>query len=634
MTAPLEILQKYWKHREFRSSQAAIIDTVLSSKDTIVLLPTGGGKSLCFQVPALINEGVCVVISPLIALMEDQVSGLLEKGIKAVALTAALPQNEIIAIFDNLRFGQYKFLYLSPERLSSEFIQEKISQLNVNLIAVDEAHCISEWGHDFRPSYRNIHFLKQLHPKAPTIALTASATATVLKDIEENLQLFNAVTFKTSLRREKLAYQLHKTEAVIVTLKETLAKKNKPAIVYTGSRKMTKNIANVLNANGFKSTYYHGGLTAIEKKEAYRSWLNETTPIMVATNAFGMGIDKDNVATIVHTDLPYSLENYMQEAGRAGRNGELATSIILYNNAIEFTFKNRFEKGQTPLSFIKEVYLKLNQYFQISLGEKSALSHPFNFQDFCKKYELSKLKTFNAIQQLHNQEIIQLDEHFNRKSLLTFTVKHHELLKYCEKNAEHNNLIKLLLRNYGGIFNELKKIDEYQLAQKLGMHSSQIIEQLRRIETDGYIEYTPVVTNSYITFMVPRDDARTINKVAKNIKKHQNIKLEKAKAVIKYVNNTKQCRSKLLLSYFNEYVTTRCGICDICLNTSIHKMTSKGIRNDILALLERGEKLTSREIVDQLTIEKSEVIDTLQLLLDTDKITITSQNKFELKNDY
>lgn len=631
MSSPLEILQKYWNHSEFRNSQEAIIKAVLSSKDVIALLPTGGGKSVCFQIPALLNDGLCIVISPLIALMEDQVSGLLAKGIKAVALTSSLTQNDIVAIFDNLQFGNYKFLYLSPERLSSEFIQEKIGQLPVNLIAVDEAHCISEWGHDFRPSYRNIHKIKQLHPNTPTIALTASATAKVVEDIANNLELTNVSIFKESLKRTNLAYKLTKTEDVFFALKQLLSKHKTPTIIYTSSRKAAKNTSLFLNANGFNSTFYHGGLTFNEKKEAYNNWLNEKTSIMVATNAFGMGIDKENVSTIIHTNLPYSLENYMQEAGRAGRNGTEAMSVIMYNEAIEFDFKNRFEKGQTTIDFITEVYVKLNQHFQVSLSETPFTSFPFNFQEFCEKYGLSKLRTYNAIQQLKNQEIIALDEQFNRKSEVTFKASHIEVLTYCEKHIKFNNLIKLLLRSYGGIFDDLKKIDEYQLAQKLGLTSSQIIQQLENIEKDGFIIYTPITDTSFIRFLVPRDDKRTINRVAKSIKEHQKIKLDKAKAVIKYIHNSKQCRSNLLLSYFNEYTTEKCGICDICTSTITTKITNNTISSKILLSLKKHHQLTSRELVSLLEIEKSDVINSLQLLLDTNKITITSQHKFELK---
>jgi len=582
MSSPLEILQKYWKHPHFRDSQEAIITSVIAHKDVIALLPTGGGKSVCFQIPALIHKGVCIVISPLVALMQDQVNNLTKKGIKAIALTSSLSRNEIVTIFDNLQFGNYKFLYLSPERLASEFIQKKISQLNINLIAIDEAHCISEWGHDFRPSYRNIHILKQLHPKVVTIALTASATAKVLKDIDENLQLTDTIIYKESLQRKNLSYNLLKTEDVKFALKQLLSKTTTPAIIYTSSRKATKNIADFLNYNNLESTFYH---------------------------------------------------DYMQEAGRAGRNGKKASATIIHNEAILFDFKNRFEKGQTSIQFITNVYVKLNQYFQISLGEKPCEALPFNFQEFCQKYEFTRLRTHNAIQQLHNQKIIQLDESFNRKSEVTFTANHTAILDYCKNRVQLNKLIKLLLRSYGGIFDATKKIDEYVLAQKLGISSLQIIKQLKIIENDGFISYKVANTDNLIQFLVPRDDKRTINSVAKKILQHQKTTLEKTKAVIKYTSNTKQCRSNLLLSYFDEYKTDTCGICDVCLKTNTDNINTNTLIHNIISLLKEHNQLTAKEIVTLVAIEKNSVINSLQLLLDKNKIAITSQQKFELKNN-
>ncbi len=631
MSSPLHILKKYWNHSAFRNSQEKIINAVLSSKDVIAFLPTGGGKSICFQIPALLKDGVCIVISPLVALMQDQVSNLLDKGIKAVALSSSLSQDEIVTIFDNLLYGNYKFLYMSPERLSSDFVQEKIAQLSLNLIAIDEAHCISEWGHDFRPSYRNISALRELHPNTPTIALTASATTEVLKDIASNLVLKDAVLVKESLQRNNLGYHIYKAEDAHFAIQQILSKKNTPAIVYTSSRKATKNLSDFLNFKGYKSGFYHGGLSFNEKKEAYFNWLSEKTPIIVATNAFGMGIDKNNVSTIIHTNLPYSLENYMQEAGRAGRNGEEATSSIIYNNAIEFDFKNRFEKGLTSIDFITEVYVKLNQYFQLSIGEKSQESRSFNFQSFCEKYQLSKLKTYNAIQQLNNQNILRIDENFNQKSIVTFCASHYETLEYCEKNKQLGELIKLILRSYGGVFDASKKIDEYLLARKLHITSTQVINYLQSVTNDGIIEYNQATSNSFIQFLVPRDDRRTINTIAKHIKRYQTVKVDKVKAVIKYVQNSKQCRSNLLLSYFDEYNTNNCGVCDICLSISSSESNHATISDCILDILKEHKQLTSREIVSLLNIDKNDIITVLQLLLDSDKITITSQHKFELR---
>ncbi len=633
MNSPLDVLQEYWQHSQFRNSQEKIIHAVLDSKDVVAFLPTGGGKSICFQVPTLLKNGICIVVSPLVALMQDQVSNLLYRGIKAVALNASLSQDEIVIIFDNLKFGNYKFLYLSPERLSSVFIQEKIMQLSVSLIAIDEAHCISEWGHDFRPSYRHISVLRTLLPAIPVIALTASATTEVLKDIEQNLMLKNAILFKESLQRDNLAYQMYQSEDVHFGLQQLLPKNNTPAIVYTSSRKATKNLSDFLNFKGYNSSFYHGGLSMNEKKENYFNWLSEKTPIMVATNAFGMGIDKDNVATVIHTNLPYSLENYMQEAGRAGRNGKKATSTIIYNKAIEFDFKNRFEKSLISVDFITDVYIKLNQHFQLSLGEKSTESTAFNFQSFCEKYQLPKLKTHNAIQQLNNQSILHVDENFNQKSIVIFCASHQETLAYCDKNEQFGTLIKLILRTYGGVFDAAKKIDEYVLGRKLQRSSAQIIDNLTHISNDGILEYRQATSTSFIQFLVPRDDRRTINAIANSVKAFQKVKIDKAKAVLKYIHNDKQCRSNLLLSYFDEYSNKKCGICDVCLKSVSLAKNEKAISIEIVHLLRKHKQLSSRDIVVQLNFDKNNVIRTLQLLLDSDKITITSQHKFELKEE-
>tara|TARA_R110002073_G_scaffold72537_1_gene177626 strand:+ start:655402 stop:657309 length:1908 start_codon:yes stop_codon:yes gene_type:complete len=632
MTSPKHLLQKYWGYSLFKEPQEEIIEAVLAQKNVIALLPTGGGKSICFQIPALINEGVCIVISPLIALMQDQVANLTEKGIKAIAVTAALSQDEIVDLFDNLRYGNYKFLYLSPEKLQSPFIQSKIGQLKVNTIAIDEAHCISEWGHDFRPSYRNIKILKEIHPEAPIIALTATATEHVLNDIATNLELDTPSIFKKSLIREQLAYNLHKTEAIYDTVKQLLKKIKGPVIIYASSRKATKSVSLFLNANGFQSSYYHGGLPPVEKREAFANWMSEQTPIMVATNAFGMGIDKDNVSTIIHIHLPFSLENYMQEAGRAGRNGQKAVSIILYNEGTIFEFENQFEKGKVTVDFVKKVYFNLNQHFQISLGEKLENIVEFNLTVFCKKYELSILKTYNAIQVLNNELIIRIDENFNRKSTLEFTVSHHKLLNYCSTNTVASKLIKLILRNYGGIFDSPQKIDEYALAQKINTSSFQIKTQLHNLEKDGLLTYKPVTGDTLLEFLVPREDDRTISNIAKHIKQQNSIKQQKAGAVNAYVENTTHCRSLFLLNYFGEINAQKCGRCDVCLSKNTKDtLNIDAVSEEVLSLLEQHKQLSSRALVDASGFDKNTIISTLQILLEKNKIAITSQNKFELK---
>ena len=362
------LLQKYWKHQSFRSPQEQIINAVVNNQNVLALLPTGAGKSLCFQIPTLLKDGICIVISPLIALMEDQVNSLQKKGIKAIALNSKYNKKETIQAFDNMRFGEYKFLYLSPEKLQSEYILEKISQLKVNLIAVDEAHCISEWGHDFRPAYLKISTLKKILPKTNTIVLTASATPKVMEDIVNNLLLENIQIFKKSFFRDNLALKLIKTDNVLENLKQILLNINEPVIIYTNTRKNSINISNYLNNCNFKSNYYHGGLQNDEKLTSLNNWLKQITPIMVATNAFGMGIDKSNVRAVIHTSIPNSIENYMQEVGRAGRDGKKSIAYLIYNESIIFEFKNFLNKGIANTQFCKEVYIKINQFYQIQLS--------------------------------------------------------------------------------------------------------------------------------------------------------------------------------------------------------------------------------------------------------------------------
>jgi len=365
MSTTLEILSKYWGYKSFREPQQAIVETILQKKSAFVMLPTGAGKSLCYQLPALMMDGVCLVISPLIALMEDQVQSLEKKGVKAIALSSKLNRHETIIAFDNLLFGNYKFLYLSPEKLQSAFVQDKLAQLNLSLIAIDEAHCISEWGHDFRPSYMKIPILNDLHPETPKIALTASATPKVKQDILENLQLAGAAIFEKSFARTNLSIQMLHRENIMGTMLQLLKGNDEPAIVYVGTRKDTIHFSNFLNRNGLRSAFYHGGLSHDQKTKALNSWKDEKQSIMVATNAFGMGIDKSNVRLIIHAHVPGSMENYMQEIGRAGRDGIKSTAYLLYNESLIYESENLIEKSIASPEFCKTVYSKLNDFYHI-----------------------------------------------------------------------------------------------------------------------------------------------------------------------------------------------------------------------------------------------------------------------------
>ena len=629
MDTAKSILKKYWEYSDFRASQEDIINSIITGKNTVAILPTGGGKSICYQVPSLLKKGVCLVVSPLIALMNDQVSNLKEKGIKSVAITSNLNQEKAIQAFDNLQFGNYKFLYLSPEKLQSEFIQQKLKQLDINLIAIDEAHSISEWGHDFRPAYLKIPILKELGIKAPILALTATATNRVLKDMMQNLQILDAVVFKKSLVRKNLSLIISRHEDVYFELKKQLNAIKNTAIIYVNSRRRVQEISNYLNKNNFKSSYYHAGLSNEEKQRSFINWMEEKTPIIVATNAFGMGIDKDNVELIIHIDIPFSLENYMQEAGRAGRDGNKASSIIFANNHTINNLKKQFEKGVVTVNFTKEIYKNLNQYFYISYGEKPEQLFEFDLATFCNTYKTNILKTYNTLKLLEREQILLFSEGFNKQSALKFTMPPDKVLDYAERT--NNELIKIILRTHGGIFDHFIKINESLLAQKLSTEPPKVKSLLIKLEKDGLLSYKNNKNTSQLQFLVPREDDRTINSIAKDIKQYNSVKLEKVDSIINYAANNSVCRSKLLLDYFDEKLTQNCGICDICLSSNNSLGTLSGLSNQILDLLEKNKQLSSKEIASQLNIPSSTLLKTLQNLLNTDKINLNSQNKLERK---
>ena len=632
MPNALEVLKKYWNYNSFRAPQAQIIEALLSKEHVFASLPTGAGKSLCFQVPTLLSEGVCIVISPLIALMQDQIAGLQQRGIKAVMLAASIKQNEIVTLFDNLMYGNYKFLYLSPERLQSSFIQEKLRQLNVSIVAIDEAHCISEWGHDFRPSYRKVNIITRMHPSASVIALTASATKKVAKDIIEHLELDGVKQFRTSLLRPEIRYTVMKTNAVLQSISDVLTQNNNAAIVYTTSRKATKSISEFLNNKGFQSSFYHGGLSPEEKEHAYKNWLTEVTPVMVATNAFGMGIDKDNVNTIIHANLPFSIENYMQESGRAGRNGSASSAYLFYNDAVIATFKSYFEKSIVSLAYLKDIYINLNQYYQIALGEKPLERLPFDLAEFCTTYTLSYSMAFNAIAILEKEGIIELSENLNKRSTVKFISNQEHVFKQTQHAKPTHELIKTLLRTYGGLFDQQTKIEEFIIARKLKLSKAAVAKLLEQLDHDGVLIYRPVLSNQSITFLVPREDKFTINNIASSVQQRQKVKQEKKEAVLEFVTNADQCRTGQLLKYFGESIPEDCGTCDVCRRKSHISvpLDVASIAEQILAALTKNE-MGSRELVRALQIDKDAVLTTLQLLLDKNKISITSQNKFQLK---
>ncbi|MBA3985169.1 MAG: RecQ family ATP-dependent DNA helicase [Flavobacteriales bacterium] len=631
MSTSLDILKKYWGHDNFRSSQKEIIDSVLQGKDTVALLPTGGGKSICFQIPALLQDGICIVISPLIALMNDQVNTLNDMGIKALSLSGNIHYNDLDRLLDNCIYGNYKFLYLSPERLHQELVQLRIVKMNVNLIAVDEAHCISQWGNDFRPAYKNLHILRELHPKVPVIALTATATPEVLADTINELQLNAPNVIQKSFYRDNLAYITWNEEDKLFRMEQILHK-HESAIIYTRNRKGTEEISRNLNVRGFKTSFFHGGISAEEKKIRFKNWIQESTPIIVATNAFGMGIDKANVRTVIHLDLPESLESYFQEAGRAGRDGEYARAILLYNASDEVQVKNQFLINLPTPDYCKLIYRKLCNYLYIAYGEGEFTTHPFHFEKFCRQYELHTIKAYNALQALDRLGVVKLSVEFSRKTEVQFLIPSNALLDYFEGNKSASLVGKAILRIYTGIFDKPITIDLELIASKSNYESTTILNVLKQFEKDNVIHLELTTTDASLTFIEPREDDRTINRVSKMLNRQNNNKERQVASVLQFINNDSICKSVQLLEYFGEKTTLNCGICSVCSRQESipSKKESILIAEKILLLIEEEGALSSRDISEKLTFTESKIIFVLRLLLDQSKINLNTKNQYTL----
>jgi len=601
----------------------------MDGKDTVALLPTGGGKSICFQIPSLAQQGICIVISPLVALMTDQVKSLQEKGIKALAITGGKSFTEVNTLLDNASFGNYKFLYLSPERLQQELVQNTIKRMDVNCIAVDEAHCISQWGNDFRPAYKNISILRELQPLSPIIALTATATPEVLKDTIKELELELPAVFQDSFVRPNIAYNTLEVEDKLYHIEQLLKSNKKEAIIYVRTRRSAVETSSQLNSLGIKSDFFHGGIPAKEKTKKLEAWKNGTSPTIVATSAFGMGIDLATVGHVIHIQLPESLESYFQEAGRAGRDGNRATATILYNTYDKQLVTKQFIASLADVDLLKFIYKKLNNYLQISYGEGVFTTHGFNFEDFCKTYSLNTLQVFNGLNTLDRLGVLQLSKEFGRSSRLKFLVDTNTALAYFKHDKLASVIGKTILRLYGGVFETMTGVNLEVLQTKTSQSQPVIIETLKKLEAANIIELYLNTTDAAITFLTPREDDKTINVIAREVVSHNDKKKQQVQQLLNYVENNNTCRSVQLVSYFGETTAMPCGICSVC-SAKKEKFSKKElleISKLILLELESGPK-TSREI--QQNIDQSEVLilKTIALLLGNNTITLDQRNRY------
>jgi ATP-dependent DNA helicase RecQ len=631
MSHPINILERYWQHTTFRPFQEDIIEAVLNNNDVLAILPTGGGKSVCFQIPALIKPGICIVISPLVALMKDQVNDLKSKGIKAMAITGGISYNDLDTMLDNCIYGNYKFLYLSPERLQQSLVKDRIQQMNVNLIAVDEAHCISQWGHDFRPAYKHIRTLRELQPTVNVIALTATAKPIVANEIISDLDMLDAQVFKASFERQNIAYHNVFTEDKYYHLERILKKEPGAAIIYVRSRRASVEISHFLNNCGFKSSFFHGGLTKDEKQNRLTNWLNDTAPLMVATTAFGMGINKANVRTIIHFNLPESIESYYQESGRAGRDGKASSAYILIKKDDDAHLKKQFLSNLPDTNFLKLAYKKLNNYFGIAYGEGQETSHHFNFLEFCNTYQLPTEVTFNALKIFDKHSIISFNQEFNHQCKVQVIVSSNAVFLYLQKQPQQSPVLKALLRTYGGIFDFDTQINPGLIAKKIELSEDALLKHLSILEKDGIINLTQHKTDAEITFLVPREDDITINMIAKDVEAQHNVKREHINAVISYVFNQSECLNLQLLAYFGENETKTCGKCSVCLQKITAKDSSQPseVLKEISVLL-RDESLSSRVISTRLNYSNQIIINALRLGLELNLLTITSENTYQL----
>ncbi len=632
MTNYQSILQKYWGYPDFRGIQQEIIESIGQGKDTLGLMPTGGGKSITFQVPALAMDGVCLVVTPLIALMKDQVQNLRKRGIMAAAIYSGMTRPEIVTTLENCIFGQTKLLYISPERLASELFQTKLRHIKVSFITVDEAHCISQWGYDFRPSYLNIADIKKLKPSAPILALTATATPAVIDDIQERLQFKEKNVFKMSFERKNLTYVVRPTIDKDAEMIHILESVKGSAIVYVRSRKRTKEISDLLEANGIPSTFYHAGLTHSTKDIRQQRWHNDETRVMVATNAFGMGIDKPDVRMVIHYDSPDSIEAYFQEAGRAGRDGKRAYAVLLYDKRDTQKLIKRIDTNFPPKDYIIKVYEDLAYYYQIAAGSGYGHTFSFEIEKFCHIFKHYPLQAHSALVILARAQYIEYETDPESRARLMFLLNRNELYRLDDLTQQEDALITALLRLYGSLFVDYTFIDLGLVADYSQIPQQEIYLMLKSLSQRRILHFIPESRTPYITYTKNRElpEHMVISKEVYEDRKEEFTK--RINAMIAYANDTTTCRSKMLLNYFGEKQDHDCGRCDVCLDNNTNQVAEEKIdpvKHLILNLLADKAPHHITEIA-RLTLPRKQVIAALQALLD-EEILIKEDSIIRMK---
>jgi ATP-dependent DNA helicase RecQ len=633
MAVAKEILKKYWGYNAFRPLQEEIILSVLSKKDTIALMPTGGGKSICFQIPSLVGEGICLVISPLIALIKDQVANLKKKGIPALSIYSGMSFHEVKNTLQNAAYGNFKFLYVSPERLETELFLEYLPLIKLNLVAVDEAHCISQWGYDFRPAYLHIASIREYFPEIPILALTASATLEVQRDICQKLLFKKGYqSFQQSFERANLSYSAFELSSKQNKLLSILKKVAGSGIVYCKTRKRTKEVSEMLKMNGISADYYHAGLTLEQRNKKQEDWISNKTRIIACTNAFGMGIDKPDVRTVIHYDMPDALENYYQEAGRAGRDGKKSYAVLLFNDAEINDLKEKVKQRFPSIEIIRKIYGALCNFFQLPSGKGKGLSYEFDINAFVKNFKLDAFTVNSVLKILEQEELITYSEQFFAPPTVVFTTNKNTLNQFEQSHPQYDTVVKGLLRSYDGIFDFPANINESQLAKFIGIKNEELVRLLVVLKGLGVVDYVPQKEKPQVYFLQDRVKADDLYVNEKNILNRKKAFEKRLNAMVHFSTGKSQCRSKLIAFYFNDFNISACGICDNCLRNKETAITTEEF-NAISARVKKesaSNPISTTDLLWKLSdFKQNKVWKVLNFLQEENSLSVTTEGLIE-----